>query len=228
MLGEDLFRQALALDPNDADTLQSYSLTVATFGRVKEALRLREQLRMLEPFVPIYNVYTAYHLQLDGQTDASIQVLEDVSPGSAEVSARRNLYLARAYAATQRFGQAADVLLAIPTNQNFLSQTAAVDAAQLLRIAPARPATLPALPGAFSFAYASVGASDRILEGYERYIEFGGRSPPAELWDPVYASLRKMDQFKVVMRKFGLVAYWRARGWPDLCHPVGANDFVCD
>ena len=26
----------------------------------------------------------------------------------------------------------------------------------------------------------------------------------------------------------GMVDYWRARGWPDLCRPVGTNDFVCD
>jgi hypothetical protein len=24
------------------------------------------------------------------------------------------------------------------------------------------------------------------------------------------------------------VDYWRARGWPDLCRPMGADDFVCD
>jgi len=22
--------------------------------------------------------------------------------------------------------------------------------------------------------------------------------------------------------------YWRERGWPDLCHPVSADDFVCE
>jgi len=25
-----------------------------------------------------------------------------------------------------------------------------------------------------------------------------------------------------------LANYWRARGWPALCRPVGADDFVCD
>ena len=31
-----------------------------------------------------------------------------------------------------------------------------------------------------------------------------------------------------MMHKAGLVDYWRERGWPDLCRPMGANDFVCD
>jgi hypothetical protein len=30
------------------------------------------------------------------------------------------------------------------------------------------------------------------------------------------------------MREFGFVDLWKARGWPDLCHPIGADDFVCD
>jgi hypothetical protein len=30
------------------------------------------------------------------------------------------------------------------------------------------------------------------------------------------------------VREAGLVDYWKARGWPDLCRPIGANDFECD
>jgi len=25
-----------------------------------------------------------------------------------------------------------------------------------------------------------------------------------------------------------MVEYWRARGWPQWCHPAGANDFACE
>ena len=28
--------------------------------------------------------------------------------------------------------------------------------------------------------------------------------------------------------RIGMVDYWRARGWPDLCRSMGADDFVCD
>jgi hypothetical protein len=30
------------------------------------------------------------------------------------------------------------------------------------------------------------------------------------------------------LRNAGIVDYWRAKGWPDLCRPVGVDDFVCD
>jgi hypothetical protein len=41
------------------------------------------------------------------------------------------------------------------------------------------------------------------------------------------ALLRKTERFKALVRQFGLVDFWRARGWPDLCRPTGADDFVC-
>jgi adenylate cyclase len=40
--------------------------------------------------------------------------------------------------------------------------------------------------------------------------------------------VRKTDRFKKVARGLGLVEYWRARGWPPQCRPVGADDFACD
>jgi len=42
------------------------------------------------------------------------------------------------------------------------------------------------------------------------------------------APLRKTERFRAHLRNIGLVDYWRARGWPDFCKPVGANDFECN
>jgi hypothetical protein len=30
------------------------------------------------------------------------------------------------------------------------------------------------------------------------------------------------------LRNIGLVDYWKARGWPDLCRPTTGNDFECN
>jgi hypothetical protein len=48
------------------------------------------------------------------------------------------------------------------------------------------------------------------------------------VWHPSYAPVRKTERFKTFARQAGLVEYWRAKGWPEFCRPVGANDFVCD
>jgi hypothetical protein len=39
--------------------------------------------------------------------------------------------------------------------------------------------------------------------------------------------VRKTERRRIV-RKVGLVDYWRTHSWPDLGRPVGSDDFVCD
>jgi hypothetical protein len=86
------------------------------------------------------------------------------------------------------------------------------------------------LEGELSFVYLYVGAMNRVLEFPERFSELGYLNTPGigTLWLPEYAPARKTERFKALMRATGLVDYWRARGWPEQCHPVGSADFVCD
>ena len=105
------------------------------------------------------------------------------------------------------------------------------EAARLLRTAPLKvqaPQDLPALQADLNFVYAYVGAQDRIMENPERSSKIGMYSTLfLQLWDRWYAPLRKMERFKSLMREAGLVNYWKARGWPDLCHPTTGDDFEC-
>ena len=223
---DDLYKQALSLDANDPDVLSIYALNLAGAGRLKEALRVAEQVRMLEPFVPSYNTGIAEIMQYNGMNAASIPVLEAIA--ADDPAYYRNLDLAQAYAAEGRYAQAADALLAIKGND--VSRRSVEDAARLLRQAPAKvasPNVLPALEGRLDFVYAYIGASGRIMDNPERGLETGTGAGTA-LWLPVHATVRKTERFKTYVRKAGLVDYWRARGWPDHCRPMGADDFVCD
>jgi TolB-like protein/DNA-binding winged helix-turn-helix (wHTH) protein len=47
------------------------------------------------------------------------------------------------------------------------------------------------------------------------------------LWRPVLREVRKLPGFKRLVRREGLVDYWRAIGWPDLCRPTVGDDFEC-
>jgi hypothetical protein len=46
-------------------------------------------------------------------------------------------------------------------------------------------------------------------------------------WFPLMRSVRRLPEYKALMREFGLVDYWREAGWPEHCAPLGADDFVC-
>ena len=68
------------------------------------------------------------------------------------------------------------------------------------------------------------------MDFYEDSLKFGYAGPGDNvyLWPPSYAPVRKTARFKAYMRAVGIVDYWRKNGWPDLCRPVGTDDFVCD
>jgi TolB-like protein/DNA-binding SARP family transcriptional activator len=221
---DDLYKRALALDPNDPTLLNIYSQTLFAAGRLKEALRVRERLRALDPLVPGFNQITASIMVANGQIDAGIALLEpDMSTG-----ARRNVYLAEAYAMKRRFADAADTLLRVTTQ---IDRRSVEEAARLLRSAPGKtdqPGKLPALVAELGFIYAYTGAPERMLEYPEQGAKEENFTTIQTVWRLSAAPLRKTERFKALMRNAGLVDYWRARGWPDLCRPMGADDFVCD
>jgi len=41
---------------------------------------------------------------------------------------------------------------------------------------------------------------------------------------PTFASVR----FKAWIRASGIFAYWKAKGWPQQCHPTTDDDFECN
>lgn len=50
---------------------------------------------------------------------------------------------------------------------------------------------------------------------------------PGLLWIPLLRDMRRLPAFKDIVRKLGMVDYWRAYGWPDFCRPL-QDDFSCD
>jgi TolB-like protein len=222
---EDYTRKALALDPNNSDTLYSYGYNLAATGKVKEAMRVQNQIMALEPFVPVYRGRGADLLWALGKNDAALALEKTADQGSTT-----NIRLAKIYASKGQYAQAADLLLAAKTTSLFERQSLDT-AAHLMRSAPAKataPDSLPLVRGDLSFVYLFIGAEGRSLDFVEQEIAigyFGGifRDP----WAPASAALRKTERFKAFVRKARLVEYWRARGWPEYCHPAGAEDFSC-
>jgi TolB-like protein len=50
---------------------------------------------------------------------------------------------------------------------------------------------------------------------------------PVAMWRPVMRDVRRLPGFKQLLRDMGLVDFYRKTVWPDLCKPVGADDFEC-
>ncbi len=223
LAAEDAFKQALALNPNQADGLHGYSQLLAALGRVKELLAMRNVLQAGEPFITNYTADTAEIYWLDGDTEKAVAMLQPFRPG-------RTLELALVQASAGRYLEAAAAIREMPATNYPAGMTEA--AAMILDSAPvkaAAPATLPRI-GNMSFAYMHVGAPERVLEFYQDEVRGDYFQPISAtwFWHPTYAAVRKTERFKKVAVDLGLVEYWRARGWPAQCHATDGNDFACD
>jgi len=222
LTAEDAFKQAIALNPNQADALHGYSQLLAALGRIKESLAMREHLQAGEQFIINYTADTAEIFWLAGDTDKAIAVLTPFRPG-------RTLELALVEASAGHYREAAAAIREMPPTSYPPGMTEA--AAKILDSAPAKaaaPADLPRL-GNLSFAYMHVGAPERVLEFYEDEVRADYFQPISTtwFWHPTYAPVRATPRFKTLARDLGLVEYLRARGWPAQCQPVGGDDFVC-
>jgi TolB-like protein len=226
---EDLLNQALKLDPDDPEALHYYSVMLTYVGKCKAAMAMRERLRTLDPLVPVYDIVTAYVMWIVGQKTAALSVWEAIPP-DALGGFYRNVCLAGAYAAFGRFAEAADTILQITGSQ--VSRRSVEEAARLIRTPTTTdaPDALPKLEGDLNFVYMHVGAPDRLMEFAERNLAIGwvGSTANYPIWTSEHVPLRKTERFKSYVRAAGMVDYWRARGWPDLCHASGTGDFACE
>ncbi|HYK78706.1 MAG TPA: hypothetical protein VEU95_03720 [Micropepsaceae bacterium] len=223
---DELWTKAFALsDPDEPRVLYGRGITLAIVGQMKEANSAMRQLHAVEPFVPAYNRWTALYLWVDGQNDAALVVL-NASPPDAP---NRVTDIAMIYASMGRYSEAADMLEKAPPGNN----TAEIvkEAARLLRMAPASapiPSNLPRL-GTLDWVYLYAGAPERAIETYEYGLKsgFAGAAGLPLIWHSSYAPVRKTERFKAYVRALGLVDYWRAKGWPQWCHPTTRDDFAC-
>ncbi len=67
-----------------------------------------------------------------------------------------------------------------------------------------------------------LGEFEDLAKSYE------GVTPLFWAWTPYYQPFRRSEVFKEIIRNRNLLTYWQKNGFPDLCRPVGKDDFVCD
>ena len=233
MEADDLFKQALARDPDDPEILSSYAAALFDLGYLRQALAARERVHLLEPLVPLFNRLRAVVIAANGNLDSGVTEGERLCSGCL-------LFLSPAYAQQGRFTEAADMLLHPPPEDSGFARPRIVGpfadplisaAAQVMRAAAMRaeaPVKLPDFYSELSFVYAYTSTPERMLDWPEKDLQDGPRNQLSWVWWPTPSSVRKTQRFKTLVRNAGLVDYWRARGWPDLCRPVGAGDFTCD
>jgi len=111
--------------------------------------------------------------------------------------------------------QASQAIIAAIKNQAYLEDgiTAATDAGDALSLSH-----FGAYAEIMTYLHNYYSEGDLLSIG----LDFGNY-----LWAPEFSTLRQMPEFKKLLIDIGMVELWKTRGWPDLCHPTGDNDFEC-
>ena len=71
------------------------------------------------------------------------------------------------------------------------------------------------------------------VDGYNAYIETLGAIPQQYYFPDLYTNgpagqaMLRDPRVKAMLVRFGLPAYWREKGWPAGCRPLGETDFEC-
>jgi tetratricopeptide (TPR) repeat protein len=221
VLAGDSYSKALGLDAANPNALNQYSYMLACLGYMSQAIAMRQRLQAVEPFVPIFAAISAVILSLSGQIDDAITLAKPLAMGG--------IPLGELYAAKGNYSEAVEAIRSIPAGVFLPGTTEA--AAGLLSAGPKAAASLRAPPrlGILSWVYAYVGAPDRFWDLFDdavgiAHIHYLG----TVIWSRSFADLRKSKRFGAYIRDYGILDFWHAKGFPDLCRPLGIGDFVCD
>lgn len=218
--------------PSDFVATWDYAVFLEAAGYLDEALEYRRRTRQALPLnvAPAVDLATTYHALGDL---ASAE--KELAEAASLVGDRFVLDDARARFAMARRDEDAlrQQLGGLSNSQDPMVELIASILDSPERGAATRRRLREALSGgprrqrALAPWAAYFGEPELAIE-LQRERMLAGPLGAARLWDPVMREARGTQVFKDLVRGLGLVDFWRARGWPTLCRPVGADDFECD
>ena len=227
------YLRAMTLDPSYSDVREDYSEVLYEVGRLEDSLRAARQLVTLDPYFGIgWNRILRTGMALDRRADVeeAVEKMRAVAPDN-HIGKLGLLDYALAYGRADEARSAlAEIEKRWPNEARF--------AQQLLPWALSEPGFDPdkvrtAIADAPSGEATTFFIARQDVDGYNAYVETLGAVPREYYFIDLYGS-RPMGQamlrdprVKAMLVRFGLPAYWREKGWPAGCRPLGDADFEC-
>src|SRR5881275_2097058 len=227
------YLRAMQIDPSYSDVREDYSEVLYEVGRLEDSMRAGRQLVTLDPYFGIgWNRILRDAMALDrrAEVEEAIRQMRAISPGNF-IGKLGLLDYAVAY------GRADEARTALAEIETRWPRDAAF-AQTLLPWALGEPgidqgklraAIADAPPGEAAFYF----ITRQDIDGYNAYIDTLGAIPQQYYFIDLYGSkpmgqaMLRDPRVKAMVVRFGLPAYWREKGWPAGCRPLGETDFEC-
>jgi len=228
---QDYYERALKLDPDSTDIMEDYSNMLLYSMQVDEALKVADRMVDLDPFVPIFLQVAADMYDTAGnyeKRDKFINTLLTIGP-DFKFSIWWTLQL---YFEKGQFEEMHQYIDEVDL-KDWTTVQGMHKAIDWLRDSQQNPddeilksllwdptlAMLANRPDVF-FDLVS-NPSDTTRYTYTTEIYNPGLSVDEN------RKVRELAQTKAFLNAIRLPEYWRKVGWPDICKPVGKDDFEC-
>jgi TolB-like protein len=227
---ERLYERAIERDPTYPDAREDQVEFLVNMGRNEEGLARIRTLLELEPYVRVFwwrvvevgfvmdrrdlvEEGTARMREIDPDTQSTseaLSLMEDVSAGRI---GPRGKTVEEALAETWGLSPEARLLFRWVLHEPDVDDALARELAGDI--------------GNVAFA-ALRGDADLFFAAFENPQQLIARKDLLLMLNyPFARPLASDPRAKRLLRELGFEAYWRAKGWPALCRPLGADDFEC-
>jgi tetratricopeptide (TPR) repeat protein len=222
---------ALKNEPKNAQTREWYAEVMVDLGYLRTGLQLNREALELDPASPVINYNAVWISVVNKDFDRAYQhfpavrdmlVSKSFNPNLAEflsrVSQEELQHYIDAYA--DGIGQRYMDCIAFASDKG-REQTEAEQNIQLENLA--------SNPLAQRHCLIQMGRVDEAMDLFEQNVKLYTTNI-SEAWYPGERNtiMRQSPRFREILNETGLSAFYLEYGLPDLCHPVGDNDFACD
>ena len=228
------YRQALKDEPRNPTLQQWFAEAFVTLGFLTQGLEHIQKAYELDPASPVVNQSMVWIASLNQEDDLAfkhVEISNGLGMGNRALFVSTNSVVRRH--GWQTFLDSLETIGEVP---------AMTRACILAQDSPSIRDTLPAqldewienspdrlIPARVIYCMVLSGQTDRAAEFGRLRVEdewFELRM----FWqsNAEAGALRQTRIFKDLLRDMGLVEFYREYGWPDLCRPIGEDDFECD
>ena len=227
------YLRAMQIDPSYSDVREDYSEVLYEVGRLEDSMRAARQLVTLDPYFGIgWNRILRSAIALDrrAEVEEAVRQMRAISPGNF-IGKFGLLDYAVAYGRADEARTAlAEIVTRWPKTRPSRRRCCRGRWANRASIpGKLRAAIADAPPGEAAFFF--IARQD--IDGLNAYIDTLGAIPQQYYFIDLYGSkpmgqaMLRDPRVKAMVVRFGLPAYWREKGWPAGCRPLGETDFEC-
>lgn len=200
-------------------------------GHAKEAVETLERARAADPLSPVIALFLSLAYAAAGDAGQSLAAIDR----GIELKSLTPVLAGNALLVALGTRDAAEIVRRATAEERFQDPLSSVlitllDDPAAARAELSRYAALPSppnFPRRVTIAHWAAYFGDTEFALGELDALANGSLDEGLFWRPILSDVRKLPGFKALVRREGLVDYWQATGWPDLCRPTTADDFEC-